>query len=905
MEQVEAALHHWPQAPYANKLDTDANFKRMIGYGFEKEHAKAVHLGIGSHNLFDISYALLLRSENEVEPYVGFEMLEGMADPIRRVVQSLSGEMLLYAPAAQNKDFQYAVAYLTRRLDENTAPENFLRHAFNMKPGSREWQNQASLFSLSCEQIEKGNTAARRTQNRTEGPIQPDPSSPFENEADTDWSLPHHSEWAQMLLKDWSQRKLPLIPLVVNNVNLTEGKTANGIDPSFPKKVLYKHLLANPEQIELALKTAEKASATWSSRSVENRSDLLAQVAKRLRLNRGELIGAMVADGGKTIFEADTEVSEAVDFAEYYRRNLEEVDCLQDLQWKPKGVVVVASPWNFPCSIPAGGILAALAGGNAVIFKPAPEAVLVGWTLVQNFWEAGIGRDVLQFLPCADEPEGSLLIKDPRVSSVVLTGSTDTAKLLMKLRPDLNLSAETGGKNAMIITNMADRELAIKDLIHSAFGHAGQKCSACSLAILEAEVYDDPHFHQALKDAAASLKVGSPWDLSTVIPPLIQLPRPETLGRGLTTLDEGEEWLLKPIQSADNPQLWSPGIKLGVKPGSFTHQTELFGPVLGLMKAQNLEQAIEFANGSRYGLTSGLHSLDEREHQYWLDRIEAGNLYINRGITGAIVQRQPFGGCKQSSFGSGAKAGGPNYVMQLMEAEQKSLPVEKENANPDILVLQKFLEQQRYTPQQISHWTTSIGSYAFYWNHYFSKKHDPSNLLGQDNFLYYLPRQKIVFRWQKSDDLLDVTRVIAAALTVGAPIEISGDAEQLQSALRKIPWNPAKVQLMAETEEGFFNRIDQDKIDRIRFLKNPSPYLLEALAEKSCIKIISPVLANGRVELLHFLREVSLSSNYHRYGYLGIRENEKRSPLVHSSSMGRIAREMSSPCSSVCCTVHH
>ena len=381
-------------------------------------------------------------------------------------------------------------------------------------------------------------------------------------------------------------------------------------------------------------------------------------MAHALRKSRADLIGAMVADTGKIISEADVEVSEAIDFAEYYRRNAVEVHALHDIEWQAKGVILVAPPWNFPCSIPAGGILAALAAGNSVIFKPAPEAVFVGWILAQAFWEAGVPQDLLQFFTCADEPVGSSLIQDPRIDSIVLTGATATARLFLEKRPGLDLSAETGGKNAMIITALADRDLAIKDLLQSAFGHSGQKCSACSLAICEAEVYDDPHFRQALCEAAASLCVGSPWNLTTKVNPLIRIPN-SILMKGLTTLEAGEEWLLAPKADPHNPQLWSPGIKLGVTPESFTYRNELFGPVLGVMRADNLAHALHLANGTPYGLTAGLHSLDEREHMYWIEHIEAGNCYINRGITGAIVQRQPFGGCKQSSFGPGAKAGGP------------------------------------------------------------------------------------------------------------------------------------------------------------------------------------------------------------------------------------------------------
>ena len=222
-----------------------------------------------------------------------------------------------------------------------------------------------------------------------------------------------------------------------------------------------------------------------------------------------------------------------------------------------------------------------------------------------------------------------------------MTGSFRTGKMLRELRPDLHVLAETSGKDAMIITATADPDQAVKDLVKSAFGHSGQKCSAASVAIVEASVYDNPAFLRQLKDAAASLKVGGSWEVNSVVTPLIREPEGNLL-RALTQLEPGEEWLLKPEPSEDNPCLWSPGIRLGVKPGSWFHQTECFGPVLGIIRAENLEEAIDIQNDSEFGLTGGLQSLDEREIALWKTKVQVGNAYINRVITGAIVRRQPF-----------------------------------------------------------------------------------------------------------------------------------------------------------------------------------------------------------------------------------------------------------------------
>lgn len=901
MEQFESALRLWPQAPYPTKSDVDANYKRMVVYGSQKEHARAAHLGIASHNLFDVAYALLLRAENGVEKEVSFEMLEGMADPMRRVVQQLAGDILLYCPAATQEEFQNAVAYLVRRLDENTAPENFLRHAFDLKPDSSVWKYQAKLFSDACLAADQVPYLPERTQNRlTESTTSEKMEGHFENEPDTDWSLPQNRRWAHQIVQDWKTKTHDPVPLVIGgNILPPQEPAGNGEDPSHHDQILYRYALATENQVDIAITTAKNTESEWSKTSVEERCRLLEAIAQELRAQRGDLIGAMMADTGKTIPEGDVEVSEAIDFANYYRMNLDEWHHLPDIAWNPKGTVLVAPPWNFPCSIPSGGILAALAAGNCVIFKPPAESVLVGWHLVQLFWKAGISRQVLQFVCCEDDPVGSRLVKDPRISAIVLTGATSTAKLFLRMRPGVDLMAETGGKNALVVTAMADRDLAIKDIVHSAFGHSGQKCSACSLAILEAEVYDDAHFLNQLRDAAASLPVGSPWNLKNKVNPLIRPPNP-TLLKGLTTLEAGEQWLLEPKQDPHNPNSWSPGIKLGVKPGSFSFQNELFGPVLSLVRAENVEKAFELMNQTPYGLTAGIHSLDEREQEAWLENVEAGNCYVNRTITGAIVERQPFGGCKESSFGKGAKAGGPNYLVQFMIPKQIDLPTEIDVPNPTVNALFKAVEKSEDIIPDDKLWKASVGSYAFYWNYYFCRDHDPSLVRGQDNIHRYVPHHHVVLRAQKGDSALNLLRVIAAALTCGTAIEVSVEEEIQANQLRAVGVDKI-VPLKYESDAEFTQRVEKETIKRIRFLQHPSPELLAPLAEAACNLNIGPVLANGRLELLHYIREISISSDYHRYGNLGERENEPRHPLPGQSQAACQNQNSSPSCGSCGC----
>ncbi|MCB0168583.1 MAG: bifunctional proline dehydrogenase/L-glutamate gamma-semialdehyde dehydrogenase, partial [Anaerolineae bacterium] len=558
MEKAEASLHGWPQAPYDSKPQVDANFKRMITYACHPDRAKAVHLGIASHNLFEIAYGLLLRSVHQIEPYITFEMLEGMANHQARTVHQVAGGLTLYAPIVKENDFHSAIAYLVRRLDENTAEENFLHDLFALEPGSNLWHKQRDFFMAAVRSKDKVSAQPQRQQDRSSEVRQFDPDAPFHNEPDTDWSLSANRVWVEGWLKKWREAEPISIPLQVGGEFISHDFPGEGVDPSRPSLTPYRYALADEAWVEQALTVATEASEEWATKPVEARKKLLVQVAEEFARQRGNFLGAMMLDCGKAVAEADPEISEAIDFANYYARSLDLGSAVDDCHMAPWGIVVVTPPWNFPLAIPVGGVLAALMAGNTVIFKPAPEATLVGWELAQAFWQAGVPKSVLQFLPCPDNEVGQKLVTDSRVGSVILTGSLATAKLFQSWQPDMRLMAETSGKNSLIITAMADHDKAIKDLVKSAFGHNGQKCSAASLAILEAEVYDNETFRRQLRDAVASLTVGAAWDAASMVTPLTQPPNPD-LQRAFPTLEEGASWLLQPKMVGGNLRLWSPG----------------------------------------------------------------------------------------------------------------------------------------------------------------------------------------------------------------------------------------------------------------------------------------------------------------------------------------------------------
>ena len=872
MERIEADLHGWTQAPYAAKDEVDANFKRMVEYGARPEHARAVHLGIASHNLFDVAYGLLLRADAGLERGVEFEMLEGMANHQARVVQARAGGLLLYAPVVRGEDFHSAIAYLVRRLDENTAPDNFLRHVFGLEPGSPEWDLERDRFLHAFDLIDGLSDAPRRTQDRSAEaagaaiePAEPlaAPAAPFVNEPDTDWALPANRAWIERVREDWRERPPETVPLQIAGELIAEGRQAEGRDRSRPARVAYRHGLADRTQLGRALDAARVGQAAWAARPPGERRALLDGAATVLAHRRGDLIGAMIVDGAKTVTEADPEVSEAIDFARYYARALGPGDEVHGAQMDPLGVVVVAPPWNFPLSIPAGGVLAALAAGNAVLLKPAPEAVLVGWHLARALWDAGIPREALQLVPLRDDEVGRDLITDPRVDGVVLTGSVETARRFLAWRPELALFAETSGKNAIIVTALSDRDQAIRDLVRSAFGHDGQKCSAASLAICEAEVYDDPTFRRQLRDAAESLAVGSAWDPASRITPLTQPPG-EALRRALTTLDPGEEWLLAPRAGSEAPPLWSPGIKLGVRPGSFFHLTECFGPVLGLMRAGDLDEAIALVDAIPFGLTSGIQSLDDREIARWLERVEAGNLYVNRHITGAVVARQSFGGWKASSVGPGAKAGGPNYVAQLGHWRQVTVPTAAAPLPPAMADLLQRCFEAVPPGESAAVLRASASSYAHAWQEHFGYEHEPVRLLGERNVFRYRPCRRMLVRAEAATPAgrLALAQVLLAARACGVPVAISL-AEGVPG-----PWlaDPADIEVAVEPERALVARVGTGGVERLRALVPLSREARAATHAAGVVVLDAPVLAAGRLELRAYVREQAVSRTVHRYG---------------------------------------
>ncbi len=889
-ERAEASIRGWAQVPYKSKVETDANFKRMVHELLKPESLAAIDVGIASHNLFDVAYGLVLASEQNALGRVQFEMLEGMANQQRRALFEFTRNLLLYAPACNKEHFVNAIGYLIRRLDENTGPENFLRHAFNIKVDSTEWQKLERGFLEALDIVPTVSKAPRRTQNRR-SPVSEKLNAVGEGwqklqcEADTDFSLPENVEWAHEVVARWQTRfggyavKIPLV--IAGEELLDERQVKDCVDPSRPGVVVARYRQASEADVQRAVECAAEDADGWRALTPRDRFERLGKVAQELRKSRGDLMGAALADGGKTLPESDPEVSEAVDFLEFYRDTARWWQEMPTLKAKAKGVVVVVSPWNFPIAIPCGGVAAALAAGNTVILKPASDTVLVAWELCQCYWRAGISKRVLQFAPCSGSGAGTVLVNHPKVNSVILTGGTQTALTMLRANPRMHLYAETGGKDATIVTAVSDRDQAIKHVLHSAFGHAGQKCSATSLLLLQDEVYDDAEFRRSLCEAAESMTVGSAWELDTKMGPLIRPPSGD-LETALKVLEPGEEWALMPQPVEGNPNLWTPGIKYGVARGSYTHVTEFFGPMLAVMRFEKLSEAVDIVNQTGFGLTSGLESLDEREWDYWKNHIQAGNLYINRVTTGAIVLRQPFGGMGKSVFGPALKAGGPNYVAQFMEFEDAGEA--KNGANPGMPTLAKLCDGLRARKHPIAEKLAAAAvSYERSLVTEFGPEHDHFKLVGQDNVRRYLPVHSVRIRAQADDTPFELHARVCAAHVAGCHVTVSSPPGVDVALLEELTesWAGA-IEFVEETDEQLVNIMKEHQTDRVRYAspaRVPEAILRAAAEAWECVVSV-PVSAEGRLELLWYFHEQSLSIDYHRYGNLGVRSGEARAEVL-------------------------
>jgi RHH-type proline utilization regulon transcriptional repressor/proline dehydrogenase/delta 1-pyrroline-5-carboxylate dehydrogenase len=875
MELTEASLRNWPCVTYLNKPETDANFKILMDYLIDENVAPYVHVGIASHNLFDHALAMLLSRERGVEAYCSAEMLEGMSETAYHVLKYEGLNVILYAPIATKETFTNAIAYLVRRFDENTAEQNFLRHSFGLSVNSPAWKTLVESYDASIEVLPQIALTPLRTQDRNREVFIPEAdieNYTFKNESDTDFALPQNIKWAEVISEKWKNISKDggfHASSVVGAEHITSNEKIEVIDKSQYRDnvIVGAYIRASESDLNKAVAVAKADVDGWRRLTATMRQKVLMDVAQEFRKSRADLIGIAAAEVGKVFSETDVEVSEAIDFLNFYPYSAQKLKALDGIEVEGKGVGLVISPWNFPIAIPAGGIAAALSAGNTVILKASSDAVLCAYRLCQCFWDGGVSKNTLQFVICSGEEAENHLISD--VDFVIFTGGETTAKQIIESRPDIHLSAETGGKDATIVTALSDRDQAVKNIVASAFSNSGQKCSATSLLVLEREVYEDENFKTMLVDAASSINVGSVWELQNRLGSLVNFPA-GNLKKALLSLDEEEEWVLEPSFTDNNPYMLKPSIRWGTKRGDFCHMNELFGPVLSVMCAENLEDAIDIVNATGYGLTSGLESLDEREQKIFKEKLHAGNLYINRVTTGAIVIRQPFGGMGKSAIGSGKKAGGLNYISQFMQLSFK----DKIPKNLYINKLKPLIEEENKIAYSLEKTVRITAEFTHWLEAHFNKEHDYSNIRGESNVIRYIGVTSVLLRFEEEDILYEMLASIAAAKMVGAKVYLS------------IPTNPqSEALLYLEEKKSFLLESDDtfaledetalvqsmQSVQRIRFLKPPNILVYEAVSQHALYIATEPFIEHGRMELMHYFIEQSISESYHRYGNLGLR----------------------------------
>ena len=672
-EVMTARQNNWPVPVFTNKHDSDANFERVARLVLGNH--QHLNLACGSHNIRSIAAVLETAHEMRVpEDRLEFQILYGMAEPVRNALLKEGLRLRLYAPIG---DLVPGMAYLVRRLLENTSNESFLRKSFLESVSHDELlRDPASVAASNRTLPGVSQTGDGAEQSAAK---QKDEMGPFRNIPPFDWTLAEH-RYAMSRAIENARGDLPLqIPLQIGGEAVETEATIRSINPNRPEEVVGLVASSSAEQAKKAIGAAKAALTDWRDTPAAERAGYLFKAAELARKRRYELCALQILEAGKTWSEADGDVGEAIDFLEYYGREMLRLGTPREmgdapgedslLFYEPRGVVSVIAPWNFPLAISMGMVSAALVTGNTVVYKPASDTPVTGWMIYQMFQLAGLKPGVLNYLPGSGGEIGDLLVTHQDVSMTAFTGSKEVGLRIIRLSSEVSqgfqgmkrVVAEMGGKNAIIIDSDADLDEAIPHVLHSAFGYQGQKCSACSRLVVLESVHDK--LIERLRAAAESIHLGAseqPW---TYMGAVISASAKKKI-KSYIEVGKQEGTLVLERQPTDTSGFFVPlTIFKDILPEHRLAQEEIFGPVLSIIKAKDFDDALQIANGTEYALTGGVFSRSPENIAKARRQFRVGNLYINRGCTGAIVNRHPFGGFKMSGVGS--KAGGPDYLMQF------------------------------------------------------------------------------------------------------------------------------------------------------------------------------------------------------------------------------------------------
>ncbi len=655
-EVVIAGLNSWEVPVWMEKGQTDANYEACLQLLFE--HYPVVRPVVATHNVRSQAVALALAEQHGVDPQsFEFQVLYGMGEHLGAVLTGQGVPVRIYVPVGE---LIPGMSYLVRRLLENTTGQSFIQQSLN--------SDFRKELLLPPDRRERG--GGRSSADR------------FRNEPPRRFVREEERRQFAAAIDAVSTSLGGTIPLLIGGKPHFPRETIHSLNPADPSVVVGEIACANGQQAEDAVVAAREAAAVWGRSSVQERIELLQRVAGRLRERRDEFAAWEIFEVGKSWQEADADVIEAIDFLEYYAREagtLFQGDGvvlqgeINHFSYQPRGVVLVIPPWNFPLAIVTGMVAAALVTGNSVILKPASDAPVVAWKLVELMQQCGMPDGVINFIPGPGETIGEQLVQHPDVDMIAFTGSQQVGCRINALSGQVipqqhhlkHVIAEMGGKNAVIVDRDADLDEAVKGVIQSAFGFQGQKCSAASCVVVVDGVRE--RFIRRLTEAAASIRIGAPDDPANLLGPVISKVAHERI---LGAIEAGKQIAnlalqVEPKQDGGGYFI-GPVIFTEVPADSFLAQEEIFGPVLSVIDADSFEQAIETANATRYGLTGGVYSRDPHHLELARHRFNVGNLYLNRGITGALVGRQPFGGFNMS--GTCNKTGGRDYLLQFVHA---------------------------------------------------------------------------------------------------------------------------------------------------------------------------------------------------------------------------------------------
>jgi RHH-type proline utilization regulon transcriptional repressor/proline dehydrogenase/delta 1-pyrroline-5-carboxylate dehydrogenase len=669
-ETIRAAQEGWPVPVFTQKRESDAQFEKLTQILMER-HA-VLRPALGSHNVRSLAYGIAVADALDLSPRTyEIQMLYGMANPIKEVLVALGRRVRIYTPYGR---LLPGMAYLVRRLLENTANESFLRASF------AENVPEEQLLMNPQQQPDSHGPSFEANGYRELAPDR-GPRSEFHNEPVSDFSKQMNREAMQAALREVARQLGRVYPLVIAGKAVETDGALEGRNPSHIRQVLGKCGRANVAHAHSAIEAAKAVFPSWRDTDPHERAACLFRAATIMRRRRFELAAWEIYECGKPWREADADVAEAIDFCDYYGREMTRlaVPQRQDVPgeenatiYESRGVTVVVAPWNFPLAILCGMTTAAIVTGNPVIMKPAEQSSVVGAKLMEILQEAGVPAGVANYLPGVGEEIGPELVRHPDVAMIAFTGSMGVGLLINREAAETSAGqdhvkrvlAEMGGKNAIIVDADADLDEAVLGVMHSAFGYQGQKCSACSRAIVLEPIHD--RFLARLVEATRGLKIAPAEDPGCVVGPLIDA---DARRRVLQYIEKGkgESRLVYAAELgalAEEGHYVGPHLFADVPPSAAIAQEEIFGPVLAVIKVKDLTEALNVANGVPYALTGGLYSRSPHSIERTKREFRVGNLYINRRITGALVNRQPFGGFKRSGIGS--KAGGPDYLLQFL-----------------------------------------------------------------------------------------------------------------------------------------------------------------------------------------------------------------------------------------------